>query len=143
MTTPSSIITPAMEAAIGVASERKTATIERGAIQRFAEAIGDTNPAYPDVAPPTFLRSLGRATPDLPDAGTVPRVLDGASEWHYGPPVRPGDVIDVTTKLDSLREREGRLGPMLIAEYLTTYVNQRGEEVASQRSTVIRMRESS
>lgn len=141
MTSPT-LITPAMQAAIGVSPERRTATIERGAIQRFAEAIGDDNPAYPDVAPPTFLRSLGRATPVLPDADTVPRVLDGSSEWHFGPPVRPGDVIEVTTTLDSLRERDGRMGPMLIADYLTIYVNQSGEQVASQRSTVIRMRQS-
>ena len=137
------IITPAMQAAIGKAGERKSATVESGAIVRFAEAIGDDNPAYPDIAPPTFLRSMGRATPELPDPETVPRVLDGSSEWQYGPPVKPGDAIELTTVLASLREREGRMGPMLIAEYVTTYVNQRGETVATQRSTVIRMRESS
>ena len=142
MTSPS-LITPAMHAAVGAPSEHKTATIERGAIQRFTEAIGDGNPAYPDVAPPTFLRSLGRATPDLPDGDTVPRVLDGGSEWHHTAPVRPGDVIEATTILDSLREREGRMGPMIIADYVTTYVNQRKETVATQRSTVIRMGESS
>jgi len=142
MTSPTSTLTPAMQAAVGKPGERRTAIVEWGAVVRFAEAIGDGNPAYPDVAPPTFLRSMGRATPDLPDAATVPRVLDGASEWHYGPPVRPGDAIDLTTVLESLREREGRMGPMLIADYVTTYVNQRGETVATQRSTVIRMRRS-
>jgi hypothetical protein len=138
MTTPS-IITPAMQAAVGAAGERESATIERGAVQRFAEAIGDANPAYPDVAPPTFLRSLGRAIPELPDAASVPRVLDGGSGWTYGPPVKPGDVVEIATTLDSLKEREGKMGAMLIADYLTTYVNQRGETVATQRNTVIRM----
>ena len=138
MATPS-ILTSAMQAAVGSVGERQTATIERGAVRRFAEAIGDANPAYPDVAPPTFLRSLGRAVPDLPDADSVPRALDGGSEWSYGPLVLPGDVIEITTTLDSLKEREGKMGAMLIADYVTTYLNQRGETVATQRNTVIRM----
>jgi hypothetical protein len=128
-----------MYAAVGVIGEQKTAIIERGAIIRFAEAIGDTNPAYPEVAPPTFLRSLGRAVPDLPDAGSVPRALDGGSEWTYGPPVLAGDTVHTVTTLDSLREREGKMGGMVIADYITQYVNQHGETVATQRNTVIRM----
>jgi hypothetical protein len=138
MTTPS-IITSAMQAAVGKVGERQTTAIERGAVLRFAEAIGDANPAYPDIAPPTFLRSLGRAVPDLPDADSVPRALDGGSEWLYGPPVHTGDTVEIATTLDSIKEREGKMGAMLIAEYVTQYVNQHGETVATQRNTVIRM----
>ncbi len=138
MTTPT-IITPAMQAAVGVVGEQQVATIEHGAILRFVEAIGDTNPSYPNIAPPTFLRSLGRAIPELPDAESVPRALDGASQWTYGPPVCPGDTVEIATTLHSLKEREGKMGAMLIADYVTLYVNQRGETVATQRNTVIRM----
>jgi hypothetical protein len=124
-----------MYAAVGVIGEQKAAIIERGAIIRF----GDANPAYPEVAPPTFLRSLGRAVPNLPDADSVPRALDGGSEWIYGPPVLAGDTVHIATTLDSLREREGKMGGMIIADYVTQYVNQHGETVATQRNTVIRM----
>ena len=134
-----SILTPAMQAAIGRDGEPRTALIELGAIQRFAAAIGDDNPSYPDVAPPTFLRSVGLAIPPLPDSETVPRALDGGSEWTYGEPVRPGDAITFVTQMDTLIEREGRMGGMLIATYLTRYTNQRGELAATQRNTVIRM----
>ena len=137
-----SLLTDAMRQAVGMASEVRTADVERGAIVRFAQAIGDDNPAYPDAAPPTFLRSLGLAIPALPDAELVPRILDGGSEWTYAQPIRPGDSNDVTTKLESLAEREGRMGPMLIVTYLTEYANQRGERAAAQRNTVIRMRPS-
>ena len=113
--------------------------VERGAVERFAQAIGDDNPAYPDVAPPTFLRSVDRAVPDLPDGDALPRVLDGGSAWTYHVPVRPGDAITIATKLETLAEREGRMGPMLICTYLTEYTNQRGELVATQRGTLIRM----
>ena len=60
-----------MQAAVGRDGEPRSAVIERGAIERFAAAIGDDNPAYPDVAPPTFLRSVGLAIPPLPDGETV------------------------------------------------------------------------
>jgi len=134
-----SILTPAMQAAVGRDGEARTAVIERGAIERFAAAIGDDNPAYPDVAPPTFLRSVGLAIPTLPDSESVPRVLDGGSEWTYGEPVRPGDAITIVTQMETLIEREGRMGSMLIATYVTRYTNQRGELAASQRNTLIRM----
>ena len=133
------ILTPAMQSAVGTSGEEQTHTVERGAIQRFVEAIGEANPAYPGVAPPTFLRSLGRAIPPLPDGDAAPRVLDGGSGWTYGPPVTPGDAITIQTTLESLKEREGKLGAMLIADYTTTYVNQRDETVATQTNTMIRM----
>lgn len=137
--TNNQLISPAMEAVIGQAGEARTAAVERGAIVRFAEAIGDANPAYPDVAPPTFLRSVGLAIPTLPDQDKVPRVLDGGSEWTYGVPVRPGDTISFATVLESLTERSGRMGAMLIATYRTEYTNQSGELAATQRNTIIRM----
>ena len=136
---PDSIITAAMQAAVGAEGDAQTAVVERGAIERFAAAIGDDNPLFPDVAPPTFLRSLGRAIPALPDSDTAPRVLDGGSEWSYGAAVRAGDAITYSTRLESLIERKGRMGPMLLATYLTEYVNQRGEVAASQRNIIIRM----
>jgi hypothetical protein len=137
--TVSSLITPAISAAIGKEGERRTVAIERGAIVRFTEAIADPNPAYPDLAPPTFLRSVGLAIPTLPGQDAVPRVLDGGSEWTYGAPVRPGDQVTFATSLESATEREGRMGAMLILTYATVYTNQRGEQVATQRNTVIRM----
>ena len=134
-----SVITPTMRQAVGRAGAPTTAAIERGAIARFAQAIGDPNPAYPDVAPPTFLRSLGGAVPDLPGAEALPRVLDGGSEWTYHASVCPGEVGTAVTPLEALAEREGRLGKMVFATYATGYTNQRGELVATQRSTAIWM----
>jgi hypothetical protein len=135
-----SIITPGMQAAIGSSGESNTITVEPGAVMRFAEAISDLNPAYPDIAPPTFLRSAGLAIPPLPEADSVPRALDGASEWVYTAAVMAGDQITVATTLESLKERQGKMGAMLICVFLTTYINQNEVTVATQRNTVIRMR---
>lgn len=67
MTTEDSVITDEMHRQIGMFSEPWIVEVERGAIARYAEAIGDTNLIYRDegyakkssyagiVAPPIFL----------------------------------------------------------------------------------------
>ena len=145
-----SIITPAMRAAVGQAAPSEVVDVERGAIIRFAEAVGDTNSRFSGVptngrtpqgeivAPPTFLRSLPGTVPPLPDTQDLQRVLDGGSTWDYYESIRPGDQITLVRRLESLNEREGRLGKMLLAVYLVEYTNQTGKLVATQRSTIIR-----
>ena len=82
------IVTDEVKKLIGTESQPLTFEIERGAIRRFAEAIGDPNPLFNDeqaarrtrfggmIAPPTFMRSLGIEFLEV----KVPanRALDGA-----------------------------------------------------------------
>ena len=147
--TQESAITPEMRAAIGVESEPRTSEVEKGAIIKFAEAIGDTNPIYNDeaaarqsryggmVAPPTFLRSMSAGPLNVDVRIPYSANLDGGSEWEYFEPIRPGDRITVTTKIADLYERAGRLGNMLFQVRETKYVNQFGNTVAKQRTTGI------
>jgi acyl dehydratase len=135
---------------IGKVSEARTYEVERGAIRRFAEAIGDDNPLFNDdlaarksrfggmIAPPTFCRSLGSAIPDVKIDMPTFRGLDGGSDWEYLAPIRSGDRITVQSKLVDLRENEGRLGIMVFTTVETTYTNQFGEVCVIQRSTGIR-----
>ena len=147
--TQESVITQEMRDVIGVESEAITYDVERSAIRKFAEAIGDDNPLYVDeeaarksryggvIAPPTFMRSMSagrsRATVQSPYSAA----LDGGSEWEYFEPVRPGDRISVTMKVSEMFEREGRLGNMLFIIRETSYVNQFGKTVAIQHGTGI------
>ena len=146
-----SLITDAMKRAIGTEALPQTTEIEKGAIRRFAEAIDDPNPLYQDevvargsryggiVAPPTFLRSVHIERPELPLKAPLERLLDGGSEWEYFEPVRPSDRVTVVTRLADLAERTSRtIGQMLITTYETTYTNQLGQVVATQRATFIR-----
>ena len=136
---------------IGKAGEARTIEVERGAIRRFAEAIGDPNPVFNSesearqahfggmIAPPTFCRSLSAAIPDVKlDMGESFRGLDGGSDWEYFEPIRPGDRITVQTKIADLRESAGRLGAMVFITTETSYTNQFGTVCAIQRSTAIR-----
>ena len=145
------LITGAMRQAIGTESLSEATEIEKGAIRRFAEAIGDPNPLYQDepaarrsryggtIAPPTFLRSVRTDRPEIPGGSGLSRLLDGGSEWEYFEPVRPGDRITALTLLAALDERTSRtIGQMLLVTYETTYTNKLRQVVAKQRATSIR-----
>ena len=147
--TQETVITQEMRDVIGVESEAIAYDVERGAIRKFAEAIGDDNPLYNDeeaarntrygglIAPPTFMRSMNPGRSKATVQSPYPAALDGGSEWEYFEPVRPGDRISVTMKVSEMFEREGRLGNMLFIIRETKYVNQFGKTVAIQRGTGI------
>jgi acyl dehydratase len=143
--TQGSAITQQMRDAIGVESEPAVYDVEKGAIVKFARAIGDPNPAFNEddaahggmVAPPTFLRSMPPGLLRAEVRSPYKANLDGGSEWEYFEPVRPGDRIAVTMRVSDIYERPGRLGNMLFIIRETRYVNQEGALVAVQRTTGI------
>ncbi len=144
------IVTEEIRKLIGTESEPRTVEVERGAIRRFAEAIGDANPLFNDeksargtrfggmIAPPTFCRSLGGGLFNVDLKLPTFRGLDGGSDWEYFEPIRAGDRITVVSKLADIREAEGRLGPMVFIVTETRYTNQFGQLCVVQRSTGIR-----
>ena len=144
-----SVVTQEMRDAIGVESEPVAHEVEKGAIIKFAQAIGDDNPLFTDeqaarktrygglIAPPTFLRSMRSGPAKVEVRSPYGAALDGGSDWEYFEPVRAGDRITVTTKIADIFERQGRLGNMLFIIRETKYVNQFGQMVALQRGTGI------
>lgn len=144
-----SVISDEMRAHIDVKSDPITYDVEKGAVIKFARAIGDDNPLFQDdmaarsgpygglIAPPTFLRSLapGDAKSEFPRP--FPNNLDGGSEYEFFEPVRVGDRITVTRAIVEFIERQGRLGTMLFTVSETRYVNQLGQLAATQRTTGI------
>ena len=150
MSTPTSFLTEQQRRqAIGTESAPVTMEVEKGAIIKFAEAIGDDNPLWNDeavarrsrygslTAPPTFLRSLRVGLPELPFEIPFDRRLDGGSDWEYFQPVRPGDRIQALARVTDLRERSGRMGLMIFMTAKITYRNQFDEIVATQTATLI------
>jgi acyl dehydratase len=143
-------VTDEVRKQIGKTAEPRTYEVERGAIRRFAEAIGDPNPLFSNevearrsrfgglIAPPTFCRSMMAAFPEVKIDLPGNRGLDGGSDWEYFEPIRPGDRITVQTRIADIRESEGRLGPMVFTTVETSYTNQFGQLCALQRATGIR-----
>lgn len=148
-----SVITDEMKNAIGVESEPSVYEIEKEPIRRWAESIGDPNPLYRDeayakekgyrglVAPPAFIGQyafpIKWGRPKATFKRPFVRNLNGGSEYEFFKPICSGDVISATTKVSDIRERDGRMGKMLIVVSETTYTNQDGDVVAISRGTGI------
>ena len=127
--------------------------VERGKIEEFARAIGDSNPIYHDpdyaaktpaagsVAPPTLLRTFLFETPDAAQALKVKDwsyIVHGEQEFDYLAPVLAGDVLTAEDKIISIVEKESRrAGKLQIAVIETTFRNQRGETVQLARRTLV------
>ncbi len=108
---------------IGRESEPAVHEVEKGAIRRFAEALGDPNPVAVDeaaaraagfpslVAPATFavaLTSNERFRHSL-DLGTR-SILQGEQQFEYARPVVAGDRITVRSKVADVQEALTRSG---------------------------------
>jgi acyl dehydratase len=151
-----SLITDELRKLIGVSSGPIVSKVEEGAIQRFAEAVGDPNPLYNDpdfakktkygrlLAPPGFTgwpikagRPTERLLESLAKAGAPSRGLDGGVEFEFIQPVGAGDVLTATTKIANIIERETRLGKTMFTTIETTFVNQKGDVALKSRSTYI------
>ncbi len=135
---------------IGRESEPVVVEVEKGAIRRFAEAIGDPNPVYQDeqaakaagyaglVAPPTFpvvLASNDRFRHSL-DLGTR-SILHGEQQFEYGRPIVAGDRITVRSRVADVQERAGAGGPMDILVVEDEGRDDRGELMFRSRATWI------
>lgn len=137
------------EHAIGLEGAPATIDVEKGAVRRFAEAIGDPNPLWNDepgagksryggmIAPPTFLRSVKIERPELSLAFPLSNRLDAGSDWEYFEPVRVGDRITGVARIVDTWERSGKLGPMVFTLTEIKYTNQSDQVVATQRAVSI------
>ena len=128
-----------------------TFEVGREHIRRFAEAIGDLNPAYLDpeaaralghrdvVAPPTFLTVLnfrfateGPVTD--PELGLdYSLVVHGEQGFELHRPVCAGDVLTSVQRVDEIKDA-GRNELLLTSTEVT---DQAGQKVATLRSTIV------
>ncbi|MFD5200339.1 MaoC family dehydratase N-terminal domain-containing protein [Streptomyces sp. NPDC058375] len=98
--------------------------VGREKIREFAEAVGDTHPAYVDVeaaralghadviAPPTFVfsityRAAGEVVQDPQLGLDYSRVVHGDQKFSYVRPVRAGDRLTVTSAIESIKSLAG------------------------------------
>jgi acyl dehydratase len=129
-------------------SEPVTSEAERGAIRKFALAVGETDPIFFDVtaaraagyrdlvAPPTFAVTVPSGPVpgvELPPAGNI----HGEQEFIFGQPIIAGDQITVVRQCVDVKEREGRSGKMRIYTFENRATNQDGEPVYKARQVII------
>lgn len=98
--------------------------VGREKIREFAQAVGDSNPAYADpeaakalghpdvIAPPTFVFSLtfheAHQVIEDPQLGLdYSRVVHGDQKFTYTRPVRAGDLLSVTSTIETIKSMAG------------------------------------
>lgn len=123
--------------------------VGREKIREFAEAIGDTNPAYTDpdaaralghpdvVAPPTFatvvtLQAGGQAVFDPGLGLDYSLVVHGEQTYVHHRPIRPGDQLSTSVTITDIRDA-GRNEIMVLTMELTN----NGEKVCTAINTIV------
>ena len=121
--------------AIGTSTPPVTMTVERGRLQLFAKATGQTDPVYTDVAaaraaghqdllvPPTFTFGIELEQPEpfgwLTDLGVdMGSVLHGSQSFEYLAPAYAGDELTATSVVKDVQVKKG--GALTFLERETT-----------------------
>ena len=140
-----------LQARIGIKSAPFTHTIEKGALLKFARAIGETNPIYVDeeyakttrfggiiacptwvsVYPPEVMSSV--IAKDLPLARFLH--TDDIAEMYCE--IRPGDQITAIAEFSDVYTRIGRNGVLLFQAADVVLTNQRQDRVANVRVVAV------
>lgn len=133
---------------VGSGSEPVENPVERVAVRRFAEAIGQPHPIYTDpeyarasrygglISPPTFPRTFDYgAVPglDLPPEG----LLHGSHRIHYERPLYVGEEALCRVELVNSFDREGRTGRLGFLVFERTGRTGEGELIFTSEDTVI------
>ena len=90
-----------------------TYVVSSAKIAEFAQAIGDDNPAYAGdspIAPPTFVAVISStawgAMFDDEELGlALRRIVHGDQRFSYERPLRTGDRVTATLRIDKVRVR--------------------------------------
>jgi acyl dehydratase len=109
----------------------------------FDEQAATRGPFGRIVAPQSFAvcADTGHgATPAI--VGTIPgthMIFGGDEWWFYGPRIFPGDRLHQQRRFVDYKVADTKFaGPTMFSRGDTLHVNQRGERVATQRSTAVR-----
>lgn len=135
---------------VGRASPPTLNEVEKGAIRRFADAIGDYNPIFYDeayardsgyptlVAPPTFPASF-HSSADLAEllGVSIKSLLHAEQSFEYERPIFAGDRIYVSSRVAEVGERTGPAGKVDVAVIEDEGRDEEGNLVFRARRTLV------
>jgi acyl dehydratase len=137
-------------ALIGTSAASFAVEVEKGAIRRFAEAIGDATPIYFEeaaalslgyagiVAPPTFpTTSRPPVKPAWLEGLDEGRILAGEQGFRYSRPIYAGDRLDCTLRLTDVQSKRSSKGEMELVVQDLVVASPAGDVVCVNRRVVI------
>lgn len=131
--------------------------VEQGAIQRYCQAVGDSNLLYNNVeyaansrwgrlmAPPAFVGwpvqtdgfDMIKFVEKLIALGAPSGLLDGGVEYEFYAPIGAGDILMAVFKILNIDGRETRMGPTMVTMVESTFTNQNGTIAIIMRNTFL------
>lgn len=146
---------------IGIEGEPIVMEVEKGAIRRYADAVGDSSPLYRDeeyakrsrngsiTAPPGFfgwpveggdlrgqLDVRRKVTDFLAEKG-YKRLVEGELGFEFFVPVYAGEMLIAKPKIVDVYEREGKQGKTFFIVIEITFIKQGGRLAAKVHQTLI------
>lgn len=133
---------------IGKQSNKVKNMVERGAVKKFAEAIGDLHPIFVDeetgknsrysknIAPPTFPMVFDYGTINglnLPNKG----LIHGEQTYHYERPLLVGEELTCYSVVKNYFEKKGTQGEMGFLVLESFGEDDMGQVVFTSTQTVI------
>ena len=133
---------------VGKRSNKVKNVVERGAVKKFAEAIGDLHPIYFDeeagrnsryqnnIAPPTFPRTFDYGVIEglnLPNKG----LIHGEQTFHYERPLAVGEELLCYSEVKKYFEKKGNFGEMGFLVLESFGEDAAGSVIFSSTSTVV------
>jgi acyl dehydratase len=133
---------------IGKRSNKVVNTVEKGAVRKFAEAIGDPHPLYMDeeyaqktrykknIAPPTFPRVFDYGTIEglrLPPSG----LIHGEQVYEYKRPLLLGEEVSCYSQVDNYFEKAGNTGTLSFLVIKSIGEDQAGQIIFSSKQVII------
>jgi acyl dehydratase len=150
------VLTEALKKMIGKVEPLLVYRVEEGAIQRYARAVGDSNPMHSDLeyaaqssfgrlkAPPGFTGwpmssgfDMFQFVERLIAAGAPRGNLDGGVEYEFLAPIGAGDTLAALIKIAGIVGKETKMGSTMVTTVETTYTNQRGTVAMIARQTFL------
>lgn len=134
---------------IGRASASEYFEVEKGAIRKFATAIGDENPVYYDeeyakekglpslLAPLTFPATFRGTVPEWFEKIDKNKLLHGEQEYQYERRFYAGERIKLEEKVIDIYDKKGKNGSMTFIVRLREGYDENDKKIFAEKSTFI------
>jgi len=137
---------PPSKEMIGRVLSTGSATVDAEHVAGFAAALGDTNPEYASVAPPTYpiafmAQAMSGGMNTFLELGlNFMTLVHGEQEFKYARPIRAGETLTLTGRITDVYEKTGSSGTLDFVVLETEAKDVDAKTVFFSRNTLISRR---
>ncbi len=131
---------------IGRVLSTGSATVTADHVRAFAKALGDPNPEYTTVAPPTYpiafmTQAMSGGMDSFLELGlNFMTLVHGEQEFEYVRPIRIGETLTLTGRIADVYEKTGSSGTLDFVVMETEGRDEKSQPVFYSRNVLISKR---